>query len=168
MFERIITDACDEIWTDLDSKQKHSVGIFKQPLCFYKPPDRLKCTQEFALTKILKLMGRKNNLKLNGSSGDVQRSNARFSPITINGNAFSSRRKRDVVDEILIQEMYEEEQNWSNFDLEEQEVRNSVTDLNTLLEEDSSMENSQSVVIETEEDDKTESRTQSMGPNTSV
>lgn len=165
VFERIISDACEEIWIDLGATQKHSVGII--PLSFYKPPDRLQCTQEFTLSKILKLMGRKSSSKLKGFSYEMQRQNARFSPISINGNAFNGRRKRDVVDEILIQEMYEDEQNWSNFNVEEQEVRSSVKDLNTLLEEDSSIENSQSVVIETEED-RTESNQQSMGPNTSV
>lgn len=151
VFERIIFDACDEIWADLESKQKRSVGVFKQPLSFYRPPNRLKCAQDYALAKIRKLMGRKCEARARRLHSDAHGSNGRFSPISISGNAFSNRRKRDVVDEILIQEMYEEEQNWSNFDLEEMEVRSSVKDLNTLLEEDSSMENSQSVTVETEE-----------------
>lgn len=50
----------------------------------------------------------------------------------------NNRRKRDAVDEILIQELYEDEARWTNFNLEEEEIRNSVTDLQALLIGDTS------------------------------
>lgn len=35
-------------------------------------------------------------------------------------------KKRDLVDEILIREMFENNSNWTNFDLEELEVKNNI------------------------------------------
>lgn len=55
-----------------------------------------------------------------------------------------NRRKRDLVDEILIQELLEDEQKWTNFDLEELEVQNNVTDDIMALLADESVENTES------------------------
>lgn len=149
IFERIILDVCDEIMTELSQQGKYPEGIFKQPLSFFKPPNRLLCIQQYALKRIFKLLGRSNNLPLAsptksaGPSGsnyigiipnaNVSIQGIRYLPSQMANMTFNNRRKRDLVDEILIQEMYEDEHKWTNFDIEELEVKSNVKDLMSLL-----------------------------------
>lgn len=121
-FERIISDCCAEIVHEIVAPEKQPGG--RQLLGFFNPPNRLKCYQEFALNRIFKLLNRPRGNRSILASGVAQLT-------------YSNRRKRDTVDEILIQELYEDEPQWTNFDLEEKEIRDSVPDLRTLLVDDS-------------------------------
>lgn len=146
MFERIIVDVCEEIMTEYQLDQKNP-SLGKQPIAFYKPPDRLQCLQEHAWRRIKKLLGRPNGdaatkAKANGTNG-VQLMNARCLPSQMANMTCNNRRKRDMVDEILIHELYEDEPKWTNFDLEELEVRNNVKDLSSLLADEPSIEENQ-------------------------
>lgn len=123
LFERIISDCCAEIMREITAPEKQARG--RQPLGFFNPPNRLKCYQDFATNRIFKL--------LNRSHGNRSILASQVAQLT-----YSNRRKRDTVDEILIQELYEDEARWTNFDLEEKEIRDSVPDLRTLLVDDSS------------------------------
>lgn len=116
-------------------KQDSKLGTFRQPLAFYNPPNRLLCFQEFALKRIFKLLNRPRN-----NDG-----NASCLPPRVAQLSASNRRKRDAVDDILIQELYEDEAKWTNFFLEEEEVRQSVGgDLRKLLVDESLESNDQS------------------------
>lgn len=87
---------------------------FKQRLAFYNPPNRLQYVQEFALKKVKKL------LDPNSSSMATQ-------------IGACVKRKRDLVDEMLVMEMIEDESKWSNFDLEEKEVIENIVEQIVLL-----------------------------------
>lgn len=146
MFERIIVDVCEEIMNEYQTDQKHP-SLGKQPIAFYKPPDRLQCLQEHAWRRIKKLLGRPSGdggvrSKANATNG-VQQMNARCMPSQMANMTCNNRRKRDMVDEILIQELYEDEPKWTNFDLEELEVRNNVKDLSSLLADEPSIDENQ-------------------------
>lgn len=125
LFERIISDCCAEIMHEIAIPEKQPGG--RQPLGFFNPPNRLKCYQDFALNRIFKLLNRPHGNRSILASQVAQLT-------------YSNRRKRDTVDEILIQELYEDESRWTNFDLEEKEIRDSVPDLRTLLVDDSAAE----------------------------
>lgn len=137
IFERIILDSCEEIMQDIIAQGEELVGMFRQPLEFYNPPDRLNCHQQHVLKRIFKLINRSTA----GDSGDESKTYSgmrSFLPSQVAQLTFNNRRKRDAVDEILIQELYEDEIRWTNFDAEEKEIRDNVTDLRTLLADDSS------------------------------
>lgn len=146
MFERIIVDVCEEIMNEFQIDQKHP-SLGKQPIAFYKPPDRLQCLQQHAWHRVKKLLGRPTadggiRSKANATNG-VQQMNARCLPSQMANMTCNNRRKRDMVDEILIQELYEDEPKWTNFDLEEQEVRINVKDLSSLLADEPSIDENQ-------------------------
>lgn len=135
IFERIILDSCEEIMHEISIPEKQLAAGFRLPLEFYNPPDRLKCFQQHTLKRIFKLINR----PLTGLTGEPRSYGVRsFLPSQVAQLTFNNRRKRDAVDEILIQELYEDESRWTNFDLKEKEIRDSVTDLKTLLADDSS------------------------------
>ncbi|XP_037044007.1 uncharacterized protein LOC119079975 [Bradysia coprophila] len=119
IYERIILDVCKECITelDIDPSTINSNMKFKQQLAFYNPPNRLEYVQEFALKKVNKL------LDPNGSC---------VGPATQTGGA-CAKRKRDVVDDMLVMEMIEDESKWSNFDLEEKEVIENIVEQIVLL-----------------------------------
>lgn len=137
VFERIIWDSCEEIMCDIVAQGEQSLGIFRQPLEFYNPPNRLKCYQQYVFKRIFKLINR-------STTGDSSKDDETYSgirsilPSQVAQLTFLNRRKRDAVDDILIQELYEDEARWTNFDAEEKEIRDNVTDLRTLLADDSS------------------------------
>lgn len=141
VFERIVLDCCDEIMCDFDAHNNRIVGVYKQPLAlaFYKPPNRLLCMQQYVLKRIFKLFNGSLGNGTTKSHQQVGASTIRL-PSQVAQLTYNNRRKRDAVDEILIQELYEDEARWTNFDLEEEEIRNSVTDLKTLLADDSSVQ----------------------------
>lgn len=112
--------------------------LFKRPLAFYNPPNRLNCLQEHALKRIYKLLNRPF-VDDATNTVELKQINPRSClPAHVVQLTFNNRRKRDAVDEILFQELYEEEMRWTNFDAEEEEIRSSVGDLNTLLLADTS------------------------------
>ncbi|XP_031623928.1 centrosome-associated protein 350-like [Contarinia nasturtii] len=138
IFERIILDSCEEIMQEISAQEKQLTGIFRQPLTFYKPPNRLKCFQQHTLRRIFKLLNRPSGDSINSDESKSYSGMRSFLPSRVAQLTFNNRRKRDAVDDILIQELYEDEARWTNFDLEEKEIRENVADLKTLLADDSS------------------------------
>lgn len=139
LFERIILDCCEEIMHEINVPEKQLVGVFRQPLEFFNPANRLACYQQYAFKRIFKLLNRSHSN--DGSKCDETKPfnemMRTFLPSQVAQLTFNNRRKRDHVDEILIQELYEDEARWTNFDLEEKEIRDNVPDLRTLLADDS-------------------------------
>lgn len=138
VFERIILDSCDEIMHEISGLEKKLIAGFRMPLEFYNPPDLLKCLQQYTLKRIFKLLNRPFTSDTSNFSNEPKSYTRSFLPSQVAQLTFNNRRKRDTVDEILIQELYEDEARWTNFDLEEKEIRDNVTDLKTLLTNDSS------------------------------
>lgn len=144
VFERIILASCEEIMHEISVPEKQLAAGFRLPLEFYNPPDRLKCFQQHTIKRIFKLLNRPSdasNVSDGGGGGggvDTKTGMRSFLPSQVAQLTFNNRRKRDAVDEILIQELYEDEAQWTNFDVEEKEIRDNVTDLKTLLADDSS------------------------------
>lgn len=139
VFERIIFDCCEEIMQEISAPEKQT-GAVRQPLSFFNPPNRLNCYQEHTLKRIYKLIDRpyaSGDGVINDESKSFTGMRS-FLPSQVAQLTYNNRRKRDAVDDILIQELYEDEARWTNFDLEEQEIRESVPDLRTLLADESS------------------------------
>lgn len=133
LFERIIIDCCVEIVHEIVAPEKQLGG--RAPIGFFNPPNRLKCYQDYTLHRILKLLNRPQSNDHDESksfSGARSILSSQVAQLT-----YSNRRKRDSVDEILIQELYENESRWTNFEWEEKEIRESVPDLQALLIDDS-------------------------------
>lgn len=117
VYERIILDVCKECIAELDIDTSTINGMkFKQRLAFFNPPNRLEYVQEFALKKVKKLL-------------DPNNSNM----ATATQIGACVKRKRDLVDEMLVMEMIEDESKWSNFDLEEKEVIENIVEQIVLL-----------------------------------
>lgn len=107
---------------------KKDTNAFRAPLAFYNPPNRLLCYQMYALKRIYKILNR----PCDGRHDDCNDSTL-LQPLMARLST-SNRRKRDAVDEILIQELYEDDSKWTNFTLEEEEIRrNFGDDLTKLL-----------------------------------
>lgn len=138
VFERIILDSCEEIMQDVITYGELSNGIFRQPLEFFNPPNRLKSYQQYTLKRIFKLLNRQLPGLTKTDESKSYSGIRSFLPSQVAQLTFNNRRKRDAVDEILIQELYEDEARWTNFELEEKEIRENVGDLRTLLADDSS------------------------------
>ncbi|KAJ6641626.1 hypothetical protein Bhyg_06566, partial [Pseudolycoriella hygida] len=116
VYERIILDVCTECIAEFDIDQSAmSNQKFKQLLAFYNPPNRLEYVQDFTLKKVKKLLD----------------PNSCMGPATQIGACV--KRKRDLVDEMLVMEMIEDESKWSNFDLEEKEVIENIVEQIVLL-----------------------------------
>lgn len=117
VYERIILDVCKECIAELDIDPSTMNGTkFKQRLAFYNPPNRLEYVQEFALKKVQKLLD--PNSSGMGTATQI---------------GASVKRKRDLVDEMIVMEMIEDESKWSNFDLEEREVIENIVEQIVLL-----------------------------------
>lgn len=111
IYERVISDVCKEVYNEFNSLSNNKNQNYLNKLSLYNPPDHLKAMQLHILEKIKQLLLlNNNNNKIDG-------------PSTIIGG---SGKKRDHVDEILIREMFENNSNWTNFDLEELEVKNNI------------------------------------------
>lgn len=134
IYERIILDICQECIAELPlhppltipgvlpvtkSTEYTQIEKFKHPLAFYNPPNRLECVQQYVLKRVKKLIG-------NGIYGQNNNSSTLL-PTQIITVVSCNKRKRDHVDEILVQEMMEDESKWTNFDAEKSEVLNNVT-----------------------------------------
>ena len=113
IYERIILDVCKEC---MEGHQNILTNLnpdtYKNCLALFNPPDRLKYMQEFVHLHVQNLLGieKKFNSTLKNSIFTI------------------GRRKCDHVDEILIQELYEEELKWANFNDEEDEVKLAIID----------------------------------------
>lgn len=125
IYERIVLDICQECFAEIQQHLPNSQTYlraqkYKSPLVFYNPPNRLLCAQEFVLKRVKSLLN-----VAGGGATDNGVHHQQRSPqmVTL---ACSSRRKRDVVDEILIQELMEDESKWTNFDVEEMQVLNDM------------------------------------------
>lgn len=105
IYERVISDVCKEEFNSFTNNKNQN---YLNKLSLYNPPDHLKAMQLHIFEKIKQLLLLNN--KIDG-------------PSTIIGG---SGKKRDHVDEILIREMFENNSNWTNFDLEELEVKNNI------------------------------------------
>ncbi|KAL5289013.1 CEP350 family protein [Megaselia abdita] len=116
IYERIILDICKECLNDYKAtfEAPQTSEQYKDPLALYNPPDRLKCVQDFVYKKVRKYLGM-----------DSKNSQNSKKPLSIFG---AKSRKIDNVDEIIIQELYEEEGKWTNFDEEEAEVKAIIID----------------------------------------
>lgn len=125
----MIIDICQERMNEFKSlilnKNEHN---FKFPLALYNPPDRLKSLQQYIYKQIRKFfaMDKKTLLHL-GSQQLVYQNNKNCTSLVYDINN-SKKKCIDHIDEILMSELYEEDAKWSNFDLEEQEIINSVSD----------------------------------------
>lgn len=138
IYERIILDLCVQCFDELPSRSTNQTPIdypstrhFKQPLSFYNPPDRLECIQQHVLKRVRKLLR-------NSSVASV---GFFMQPPCLSsighGRLVSSKRKRDLVDEILVQEMLEDDAIWTNFDVERCEVlRNVANDVVRMMVEE--------------------------------
>lgn len=113
IYERIILDICKEYLTEykpiLTSADPNN---FHSALAFFNPPDRLQCMQEFIYKEVRK------NLAMDKNTSDK---NHIYS-------VYGHRGKRDHIGEIIIQEMFEEDNIWSNFYVEEEEVLELILD----------------------------------------
>lgn len=122
IYERIVLDICQECFGEIQQHLPNSPTYlraqkYKSPLAFYNPPNRLLCAQQFVLKRI------KSLLNVTGATGTGVHHQRSPQMVAL---ACTSRRKRDVVDEILIQELMEDESKWTNFDVEEMQVLNDM------------------------------------------
>lgn len=118
VYERIILDVCKECITELDIDPSSINAMkYKQRLAFYNPPNRLEYVQEFALKKVKKLLD-PNSACIGTQATQI---------------GACVKRKRDLVDDMLVTEMIEDESKWSNFDLEEKEVIENIVEQIVLL-----------------------------------
>lgn len=116
IYERLIIDVSDEFFYTFDRQN----GVVKNSLIFYNPPSELECLQNFIANKVEKIcdpLTRDDSLTM--SSLDD------FAPL----NAYYNGRrnhKKDLVDEILMQELIEDDPNWTYFEEEETIVKNDL------------------------------------------
>lgn len=114
IYERILSDVCKEVYDEFNSALKHTNLNYLNKLSLYNPPDFLKAMQSNILEKVKQL------LLFDEKKLDGQNKRWWWAPSITGG------KKRDLVDEILIREMFENNSNWTNFDLEELEVKNNI------------------------------------------
>ncbi|GAB0093805.1 centrosome-associated protein 350 [Sergentomyia squamirostris] len=128
VYEKIIVGMCDEMYSDIKESLDTTydapfqrVRLFQNKLSFFNPPDRLKSIQQHILESIGKILP---------GPGIFPRQSLLHLPA-------NSRRKRDQIDEIVIEEMLEDDWKWSNFQIEEAEVLDTMTEtiFSTLLED---------------------------------
>ncbi|KXJ83707.1 hypothetical protein RP20_CCG003002 [Aedes albopictus] len=124
IYEKLILDMCKELFTDVRPPKKdvsfRTVKHEKRPLAFYNPPDRLTCAQNYMKQKIKRILNEDILLQ-------QQQLTPHHCPMPFLMFAGSSaKRKRDQVDEILAQEMFDEEPRWTDFDREEIEVKERI------------------------------------------
>lgn len=137
IYERILIDLCTQCFAELPNNSTQCypnvpVDQIKQPLAFYNPPNRLECIQQHILKRVQKLLRNGGNATTtNASTGKTTH------PLSGGGRLVSSKRKRDLVDEILVQEMLEDDALWTNFDVERIEVLRNVSNdiLRMMIEE---------------------------------
>ncbi|XP_001658279.2 uncharacterized protein LOC5569018 [Aedes aegypti] len=129
IYEKLILDMCKELFTDVRPPKAdvsyRTIKHEKRPLAFYNPPDRLVCAQNFMKQKIKRILNEDILLQ----QQHQQQLNLHHCPMPFLMFAGSSaKRKRDQVDEILAQEMFDEEARWTDFDREEIEVKERIVE----------------------------------------
>lgn len=118
IYERLIIDVSEEFFHTFEksTSSEKQTGIIKNSLVFYNPPNELECLQSFIIKKVEKLcepLIRDESLTL--SSLDE------FSIVPKRNT-----HKKDLVDEILMQELIEDDPNWTYFEPEEIVVKNDL------------------------------------------
>ncbi|XP_055544429.1 uncharacterized protein LOC129729694 [Wyeomyia smithii] len=136
IYEKLILDMCKELYADLRPPSPdvsfRTVEHDKRPLAFYNPPNSLLCMQDHMKRKVKRILNEESLLQ-----HQQQQQNLHHCPMPFlmfnGGNGAvggigggSAKRKRDQVDEILAQEMFDEESRWTNFDREEIEVKERI------------------------------------------
>ncbi|XP_055597003.1 uncharacterized protein LOC129747015 [Uranotaenia lowii] len=125
IYEKLILDMCTELYCDVRSSPPdvsfRTVQYEKRPLAFFNPPDPLRCLQNHMKTRI-KCILNEENLQQQQQQQHCTLPYLAFA----NGGGGAGKRKRDQVDEILAQEMFDEEARWVNFDREEIEVKERI------------------------------------------
>ncbi|XP_053693592.1 centrosome-associated protein 350-like [Sabethes cyaneus] len=138
IYEKLVLDMCKELYTDLRPPSPdvsfRTVQHDKRPLAFYNPPNSLRCMQDHMKRKVKRILNEESLLQ-----HQQQQQNLHHCPMPFlmfnggNGGPHvggigggSAKRKRDQVDEILAQEMFDEEARWTNFDREEIEVKERI------------------------------------------
>ncbi|XP_050076395.1 mucin-5AC-like [Anopheles maculipalpis] len=136
----------------------------KRPLVFHNPPDALRCMQDYLRVKIRRVLNdaqlalqqqqhqhQQQQLLLHHQQQQqshpshpqlhhhhlLHHGHCTATVPFVYGNGCGSKRKPDQVDEILKQETYDDDARWTNFDREEIEVKDRITDelLKSLLGE---------------------------------
>ncbi|XP_058448270.1 centrosome-associated protein 350-like isoform X2 [Malaya genurostris] len=129
IYEKLILDMCKELYVHLRQPTPdvsfRTVQHDKRPLAFYNPPDTLTCLQDHIKRKIKRILNEESLLHHQQQQQNLQHCPMPFLMFTGSGTA---RRKRDQVDEILAQEMFEEEARWTTFDREEIEVKERIVE----------------------------------------
>ncbi|XP_065081061.1 centrosome-associated protein 350-like [Ochlerotatus camptorhynchus] len=128
IYEKLILDMCKELFTDVRPPSPdvsfRTVRHEKRPLAFYNPPDRLVCLQSYMKQKIKRILNEDSLLQQQQHQLNLHHCPMPF--LMFAGS--SAKRKRDQVDEILAQEMFDEEARWTNFDREEIEVKERIVE----------------------------------------
>lgn len=117
IYERIIIDMAEEMFYSFERYleiEKHA-GVLKNSLAFFDPPNELECLKENAVRKVDKICSPIIDVQL-----EVELISARTA---------TNKKKRDLVDEILISELASDDSNWSYFDAEEKIVKNDLVNV---------------------------------------
>lgn len=96
--------------------EKHA-GVIKSSLVFFNPPNELECLQANAVRKIDKICSPMLDAQLDNLPLELIKTD--------------NKKKRDLVDDILITELAGDDSNWSYFDSEEKFVKNEL--VNSIL-----------------------------------
>lgn len=115
IYERLIIDVSGEFFYTFEkcTTSEKQTGIIKNSLVFYNPPNELECLQSFISKKVEKIcdpLARDESLTLSDEFSLVH----------------SKNHKKDFVDEILMQELIEDDPNWTYFQQEEIVVKNDL------------------------------------------
>lgn len=122
IYERLIIDVSEEFFFAFEkcTNVEKQTGIIKNSLVFYNPPNELECLQTFINKKVEKLcdpLVRDESLSLTSLD--------EFTLLTSSARQ-NHNNKKDLVDEILMQELVEDDPNWAYFEPEEQVVKNDL------------------------------------------
>ncbi|XP_053673514.1 uncharacterized protein LOC128723773 [Anopheles nili] len=166
VYEKLILDMCNELYRDLRPADPtvsfRTIPHDKRPLVFHNPPDALYCMKDYLRQKVRRVLS-EAQLALQQQQHQHQQAQlllhhqlqqahptasqlhhhhllhhhcATTVPFMF-ANGCANKRKPDQVDEILKQETHDDDPRWTNFDREEIEVKNRITDelLKSLLTE---------------------------------
>uniref|UniRef100_A0A182Q4R2 CAP-Gly domain-containing protein n=1 Tax=Anopheles farauti TaxID=69004 RepID=A0A182Q4R2_9DIPT len=166
VYEKLILDMCKELYRDLRPADPtvsfRTVPYDKRPLVFHNPPDPLACMKDYLRAKIRRMLCEaqfalqqhqhqqhqnqqiqqqqhlpQSQLHLLQHHHHHHHLHCTATMPFLYGNGCASKRKPDQVDEILKQETIEDDARWTNFDREEIEAKDAITEdlLKSLLME---------------------------------